>query len=689
MDGVPALAGTIIERMNALGRTHFILLALLLIGAATARSAISTRLDSFTEDEAYHIAAGVSYVRYGDFRINPEHPPLVKLWIGAFLSGTGFQLGPLRRFNDKPDERSFTEDAVFLKNDPDSVQRRARIGMWILNGLLLLALTLSAERALGRTVALGTLLFLVIDPTVAAHLPVVLTDLPVALTSVTAILLAIRVFRDWVWTDVLVCSVFLGLALAAKHSAPVTLVGVAIAGLGVAFLQPITTGNASRFSRSVKLATMLVGALVVLWAFYGFRYTESRSGEEVFNRPLAQKIFDVNAHSYRLVLTAMYKTHIVPRAYTWGFADTVHAGMEGRMIPQLAFGRFYERKAPWYFFPGTIAVKLPIGLLLLSLLGTALFATGRLPNEWNFVSSILLITMIVFLLVLARGATYAGVRHALPVVVLLGVFGGIAAAFSLNARSGKLAICLAFAYLLAGLSAIPVLRPWEYFNEFVGGTKNAYKYFSDEGVDGGQRNKEIASYYNQFLHASGARPDLLYDNSTAEMKVRGVDFLGLDSKRDSVDEAQPHRNGTIFAAPVYLFQKSYWDRAALRNATPVARFGNLFVYSGSFDLPPDAALALYNHGSESLFAEHPDLEAAEAAFREAAKLDPTAYFVNVELGNVCLLRGKREDALQAYRSALQNVREDRVTQLALQKQIARVSVEDLKGLPLVRDPIQE
>ncbi len=106
MDGVPALTGTIIERMNTLRRTHFILLALLLIGAATARSAISTRLDSFTEDEAYHIAAGVSYVRYGDFRINPEHPPLVKLWIGAFLSGTGFQLGPLRRFNDKPDERS-------------------------------------------------------------------------------------------------------------------------------------------------------------------------------------------------------------------------------------------------------------------------------------------------------------------------------------------------------------------------------------------------------------------------------------------------------------------------------------------------------------------------------------------------------------------------------------------------------
>jgi hypothetical protein len=49
------------------------------------RSGIATRLDSLDIDEAYHIVAGVSYVRHGDYRLNPEHPPLVKLWVGAFL----------------------------------------------------------------------------------------------------------------------------------------------------------------------------------------------------------------------------------------------------------------------------------------------------------------------------------------------------------------------------------------------------------------------------------------------------------------------------------------------------------------------------------------------------------------------------------------------------------------------------
>ncbi len=100
-------------------------LVLLLVGLGIGRSAIATRLDGFTIDEAYHIAAGVTYVKSGDFRINPEHPPLVKLWVGSVVAATGLHLDPLRKFTDKPDERAFTERIVFLKNDPDSVQRRA------------------------------------------------------------------------------------------------------------------------------------------------------------------------------------------------------------------------------------------------------------------------------------------------------------------------------------------------------------------------------------------------------------------------------------------------------------------------------------------------------------------------------------------------------------------------------------
>jgi hypothetical protein len=45
-----------------------------------------------------------------------------------------------------------------------------------------------------------------------------------------------------------------------------------------------------------------------------------------------------------------------------GFADTIRAGLEGRAFAITAFGRSYFKSGPIYFFPGVIALKLPISL---------------------------------------------------------------------------------------------------------------------------------------------------------------------------------------------------------------------------------------------------------------------------------------------------------------------------------------
>ena len=415
-------------------RNFFVVLTLVVIALAIVRSAVATRLDGFTIDEPYHIVAGVSYVKYHDFRINPEHPPLVKLWVGSFIAATGFRLDPLQQFNDKPGERKFTQRAVFKENDPDSVQRRARAAMYLLNGLLLLALAFALERVFNSGVSLGTLLFLAIDPTVAAHLPVVMTDLPVALLATTAVVLAAAAFREWIWTDLAACSAFLGLALTAKHSAPVVLLSVTLIGAAFAMLQPLPSPKDSRWPKFVKLGMVLGGAVVILWASYLFRYSESPSGVESFNRPLVEKINDVASPRYHAVLATMAATHVVPRAYLWGFADTIRAGMEGRESPKLFFGRLYHFKGPKYFFPAMIAVKVPIGLIALMLLGLFLFFTRRIPPDWFFPCGVVLAVVMLFLLVLSQGATYAGIRHALPVVVLLAVFAGVGFEAALSSR---------------------------------------------------------------------------------------------------------------------------------------------------------------------------------------------------------------------------------------------------------------
>jgi hypothetical protein len=664
-------------------------LAFSLIVAGITRSAIATRLDSFTLDEPYHIAAGVSYVRYHDFRVNPEHPPLVKLWVGGVISATGFHLGALRQFSDKPEERLFTTQTTLRQNDPDSVQRRARAAMYALNGLLLFALALALRQVFGDTVALGTLLFLAIDPTVSAHMPVVMTDLPVALSSTTALVLAARAFQTWKWGHLAACAGTLGLALAAKHSAPVILPGVIGIGVCIALVKNTRSGENSRLQKLGKLAALLCGAMLLLWAAYFFRYAETPSGRESFNQSLAQKIADVRSPLYRGVLSLMDKTHVVPRAYLWGFADTIHAGMEGRESAQTFLGKFYPVRAPRYFFPVMIGAKLPIGLSLLVLLGLFLFLSKRVPNEWQLPGGFVLAAALLFLLVLSGGATYAGVRHALPVVILLSVFAGMSIALAIQSPGGARRVIVTVCILAACASALPQMRPWGYYNELAGGSSNAYKCFLDESLDLGQRTKEFAAYARRDLQPNGERPICWYFDSDVELKARGVDCFGSDPKNDEPLRELPERTGTIFCDAYFLAPSLYWDRPALRKATPVARFGNAFVFRGTFYVPGLAAASMYWRGIEKLYAEKPDEAAAEKAFLRSVELDPTAYFVHIQLGNLYLKRGDRERAQQAYSDALKFIGNGSQFRSQLEEQIQRVSAGNLASMTPLRDPYME
>jgi hypothetical protein len=665
----------------------FTLLALLLVALGIIRSAVATRLDSFTIDEAYHIAAGVTYVRDADFRVNPEHPPLVKLWVGSVIAATGFNLKPLRQFTDKPDERAFAQDLVYRANDPDSVQRRARAAMFALNGLLLLLLVFALRREFNSVVGLATLLILIVDPTVAAHWPVVMTDLPVALLAATAIVLAARAFHTWRWPDIAACSIALGFALTAKHSAPVVLLSIIGVGVAAAVLRPTARAAATRADRFAKIAVLVAGALVILWGAYLFRYAETRTGVESFNRPLLDKIEDVDDVKYHAVLRAMYRTHVVPRAYLWGFADTVHAGMEGRLSPQLIFGRMYFVKGPKYFFPAIIAVKAPIGSLLLILLGIAICFARRLQPEWRSAAGLILIAMGLFFLVLASGATYAGVRHALPVVVLLYIFAGLAIDYVAVSRSRAFQAVTSLAFVAAFASAVPIMRPWEYFNEFVG-TRNAYRYFSDEGVDLGQRTKELAAYTRTVLTPAGDVPDIEYWSWSEELKARDVNYLGRDEEKDMPIWSAPARNSGIFTGASFL-KSPFFPTPELLAVEPTVRFGNLVLYRGRLEVPGAAANSLYYYGIHKLYTEKPDEAAAEKAWRRALELSPSAFFVYIELGNLMLKRGDRASALDSYRKALDGAPDMRPIRQPIEEQIELLSSSPAGAIPPLRNPFLE
>lgn len=671
------------------GRRSIVFVAAILglVLCGVVRSSVATRLDGFTLDEAYHIAAGVSYVRTGDYRLNPEHPPLTKLWVGAVLSSGSFQLPTFRKIHDKFDERNLTEEVVYLTNDPDQVQRRTRAAMLSLNALLLLVFAFAVRHAFGDCIAISALTFLVIDPTIAAHMPVVMTDLPAALLSTTALLLAVVAFRSWRIVDLIIASLALGLALGAKHSALIAMVAVALCGLVMVITDASGKGIASRARRLGLVAAVLLSAVFVLWSLYCFRFNESPIGRDFFNRPLAAKVDDVESPLIRQSLYLMSSGHFLPRAYLWGLADVVRAGFEGRSFTLYAFGQAYVNKTPFYFFPGVLLVKLPLGLIALSTIGAGLILMRKVSHLWAAPLYGVVGLAILWLIVLTfSNAGYAGIRHALPVVPPLAILGAITIKTALEKRSSILRGCAAFAVIVALMSSLPVVRPWEYYNELVGGAANAFYYFNDEGIDLGQRTADIIRYYNKHLKASDEIPYVEYYITKSERTRRGIRVRSLNVQGNDPSDVV---TGTFFIGAQELAPSQLYDKAAFRRAEPIERTGNLLIFRGTFSLPWLRARTLYLRAKQALYSEANDAATAEHLLTEVVALYPQDYSAAIELGNLLAKRGARNEAIRAYQIAKSHAPSGDKIILLLTRQIELITANPSESVPPVRNPKAE
>jgi hypothetical protein len=110
-------------------------------------------------------------------------------------------------------------------------------------------------------------------------------------------------------------------------------------------------------------------------------------------------------------------------------------GAEGRAESIYFFGRCYYNRAPFYFFPSVLAVKIPIGLLALVAIGFYLLFTRSIPGQWLTLIHSGLGFAVLLLIVLASGASYAGIRHALPAVPALVLCAALAVHKTIASRS--------------------------------------------------------------------------------------------------------------------------------------------------------------------------------------------------------------------------------------------------------------
>ena len=654
-------------------------LLLAVVAMAVVRSAWATRLDSLTIDEPYHLVAGVSYVRTGDYRLNPEHPPLVKLWVGTFLPERLLPLPPFRPLADKPDERAFAEGAVYRDADPAEIQRRTRIAMFALNGGLLFLLGLLLRREIGEIPALLSVAFLAIDPTVASHLPVAMTDLPVALLSAIAVLSAHRAFRTTRPLDVALAGVALGAALGTKHSALVT--AAVVAGIAAAATFRASGAGFSRRRRAAAAGLVFAAAWLLLWGLYRFHFDESREGRDAFNRPLATKLDDVGSPSTKEALRAAERLRAFPRAYLWGLADVTRSAVEGRSFPLFAFGKIHRSTPAWYF-AAILGVKLPLGLLLAAVASIGWAAAGRSDAPARGALVVLGVSGVAFLAALAgSNSGYAGVRHALPVFPpLAAVTGAAAGAFA--ARGGRARFLVLVPFAAAVLPALSVTRPWEFHNLLAGGTEGAFRRLSDEGVDLGQRSLEVASFEREVLRPRGDVPYVVYP-----MAPEFASRLGLRSRPWVSADPSGTLAGTFLVSAVEVAPSPPWDYEAFRQVEPADRRGNLLVYRGEFRIPWLRAKSLYMEGLSLLYGSPSNLARARDRFAEAARLHPEGWPSALELGNTELRLGRGAEAIAAWELALASTSEDDTgIRSALRDRIARLRASPGSPPDPIRNP---
>jgi hypothetical protein len=125
---------------------------------------------------------------------------------------------------------------------------------------------------------------------------------------------------------------------------------------------------------------------------------------------------------------------------------------------------------------------------------------------------------------------------------------------------------------------------------------------------------------------------------------------------------------------------------ALRSTPPVERLGNVIVYRGQLSLPGMRAFILYERALDSVYATTPDLPKARAMLAESARLNPAAYFVSLELGNVLARLGEREAAIEAYEVAHRHAPPADPIGGLLADRIKRLRTKDAVGLPPLRNP---
>ena len=628
--------------MTGKERTFYFATAVFLFAAFAFQLVYHAVRTSATVDEPFHILAGHRHWQCGDFGINPEHPPLLKLLATAPLNFRQLSEPPWEcgsKFTSKFDGFSYGSTFV-VENGIDNVVITTRIVASLMSMLLALLVFLAAWEMFGRWEALTALAIVAFEPSLIAFGSLVLTDMAISATAFGAVYALYRFGKYRTWPSFLVAAFAIGLMLAAKHSA-VIFVGILFALLiadGILFHRSAIRVSHRVLQPIATFAGMFLMGLAILWSFYGFRYraipnqtapTISVSDYIKENgRPESVKGFPAR------VTEAISHTHIFPEAYVLGMADVIAWGSRNTVI----FGRNYP-VGKWFWFPVALTVKTNIAVVFLLPLGLIFLYLDR--RKWRE-GLFLLMPPFVFLVFASTSDFTNSVRHILPIYgffIVLSSAGAIWICRKFNTFRYALVALLVFNAAAALRTAPNYLA---FANDLWGGYQNIHRIFIS---DMGQDMKLVSEY----LARENVRDCWIVAIVHPEM-VRAVQpcrpmpsSMRIMISRDLIDPVPPVIDGTIVLNERDVPPLGGDEYVPITKSDPIAFIGgNIFVYRGRFEVPLAAAMSRVHRSGYFLRMNEVDQAISEG--RQAAELGPDDPRTHLALGLALARRGQKEEA---------------------------------------------
>lgn len=521
-----------------------------ILGTSFALSIGAMKDDTATFDERAHIPAAYSYVRYGDMRLNPEHPPLLKDLAGLpllFLQPS-FPIesdlwtnGITKQWqNGTAMWSTWDIGTAFLYksgNDAELMIFLLRLPMVLLSILLGYFVYRFTKEIAGTVAGLFATLLYAFDPNVLAHNHYVTTDLGIAAFIFIATYYFVHFLKNPSPKHIALAGIALGLAQLAKFSALILIPLFGLIVIVSAFTRtPFTSLEThSKTSRFKTIWTLLFQYIIILTIAFGIIWIGYLAN--TWNMPAEKTILHANlVFAGDAAPKTFARNTIVTLANTHGFEPIAHYMLGVFMV----FSRITGGNTLYFidniiepslgesarsYFPLVFILKETIPFLFLFFL-TGIYALCRLAkafatkkmSSYSFEEHIpqyVMLSFVLFYIYLSiSGNLNIGLRHIFPILPFFYVLVTITL-FSFIKKRCSLAthfycptkhlyhiILGIFAFWIVIIPFLAYPNYLSYFNESIGGTKNGHHYVVDSNYDWGQNLKRLKTWiddYNQCL----------------------------------------------------------------------------------------------------------------------------------------------------------------------------------------------